>query len=60
MPVQERPALDIETTVLIVGSGFSGIQLAGNLKKAGINDFKIMDRSGDFGGTCGFSGVVRA
>ncbi|KAI9005115.1 putative monooxygenase [Hyaloraphidium curvatum] len=47
----ERPALDIQTTVLIVGGGFSGIQVAGNLKKAGITDFKIMDRAGDFGGT---------
>lgn len=47
----ERPALDIETTVLVVGGGFSGIQVAGNLKKAGINDFKIMERGGDFGGT---------
>ncbi len=50
----EREVLDIETTVLILGGGFSGINTARQLKEAGVTDFKIMDTSADFGGTCWF------
>ena len=51
VPRIERPPVNLETTVLVIGTGFSGIQIGGQLKKAGV-DFKIMDRAGDFGGTC--------
>ncbi|KAI9025489.1 cyclohexanone monooxygenase [Hyaloraphidium curvatum] len=46
-----REALNIETTAVILGSGFSGIQMAAQLVARGITDFKIIDRAGDFGGT---------
>jgi cation diffusion facilitator CzcD-associated flavoprotein CzcO len=37
--------------VVIVGSGFSGIGMAVHLKRAGIDDFVILERAGDVGGT---------
>jgi heterodisulfide reductase subunit A-like polyferredoxin len=43
--------LNIETTVLILGSGFSGLVQAAKLKDAGVNDLKIIDKASDFGGT---------
>ena len=42
---------DKETNVLIVGGGFSGMATAVALQKEGINDFHIIDRGHDFGGT---------
>ncbi|KAJ3337834.1 hypothetical protein HDU93_000453 [Gonapodya sp. JEL0774] len=50
-PRRERAPMDIKTTVVLVGSGFSGIQMGAKLKTAGISDFKIIDRASDFGGT---------
>ncbi|KAI9002897.1 putative monooxygenase [Hyaloraphidium curvatum] len=50
-PLKEREPMKIETTVLITGAGFSGIQLGAKLKQAGIEDFKILDAAGNFGGT---------
>jgi hypothetical protein len=47
----EREPLDIETDFLVLGAGFGGLCLAAELKKAGITDFKILDKAGDFGGT---------
>jgi cation diffusion facilitator CzcD-associated flavoprotein CzcO len=37
--------------VAIVGSGFAGIGLAIRLKEAGIEDFVVLERAGDVGGT---------
>jgi cation diffusion facilitator CzcD-associated flavoprotein CzcO len=37
--------------VAIVGSGFSGLGMAVKLKQAGIDDFVILERAGDLGGT---------
>ena len=37
--------------VAIIGSGFSGLGLAVKLKQAGIDDFIILERAGDLGGT---------
>ena len=42
---------DKETNVLIIGGGFSGMATAVALQKEGINDFHIIDRGHDFGGT---------
>ena len=44
-------AFDEETNVLIIGGGFSGMATAVALQKEGINDFRIIDRGHDFGGT---------
>jgi cation diffusion facilitator CzcD-associated flavoprotein CzcO len=37
--------------VAIAGAGFSGLGLAMALKKAGLDDFVILERAGDLGGT---------
>lgn len=42
---------DKELDVLIIGSGFSGIGTAINLKNRGVANFKIVDKGKDFGGT---------
>src|ERR671931_100084 len=39
------------TRVAIVGSGFSGLGAAIRLKQEGENDFVILERAGDLGGT---------
>jgi hypothetical protein len=51
VPRKERDVLDIETDFLVLGGGFGGLSLAAELVKAGVNNFKIMDKAGDFGGT---------
>ncbi|MBJ8344448.1 NAD(P)/FAD-dependent oxidoreductase [Antrihabitans sp. YC2-6] len=39
------------TDVLIVGSGFSGLGMAMQLRKAGLDDFLIIEKASDIGGT---------
>lgn len=40
-----------ETSVVIVGTGFSGLGMAIKLKQAGIDDFIVLEKSADLGGT---------
>lgn len=49
--------MKFETTVLVLGGGFSGITTAAKLKDAGITDFKVIDKAGDWGGNCGFLAI---
>lgn len=44
-----RDALDAR--VLIIGTGFSGLGMAINLKEAGIEDFIVLEKADDVGGT---------
>ena len=37
--------------ILIVGSGFGGLGMAIRLKQQGIDDFKIIERATEVGGT---------
>ena len=47
----ERAPVDAEFEVLIIGGGFGG-QLAGaRLREAGVEDIRIVEKGGDFGGT---------
>ncbi len=46
----ERPALDEETDVLVIGAGLGGLQAAITLTKHGVTDIRIIDIAGDFGG----------
>ncbi|RFU28566.1 hypothetical protein B7463_g7784, partial [Scytalidium lignicola] len=46
-----RDSVDQEVEYLIIGAGYSGMLLAVRLYEAGIKDIKIIDKSGDFGGT---------
>ena len=42
---------DVDFEVVIVGSGFSGLGAAIELKRRGIHDFVILERADDLGGT---------
>jgi cation diffusion facilitator CzcD-associated flavoprotein CzcO len=42
---------DVETTVAIIGSGFSGLCMAIQLSRRGRDDFLILEKSHDIGGT---------
>ncbi len=46
-----RDAIVEEVDVVIVGGGFGGMIEAANLTKAGITNFRIIEKAGDFGGT---------
>ena len=46
-----REPLSETVEVLIVGGGFGGQLAAARLKQAGISDFRILEKAGDFGGT---------
>jgi len=51
MPVAPRAALSDAVEVLIIGGGFSGLITAARLRQAGIEDVRIIERAGDFGGS---------
>ncbi len=40
-----------EHDVIVVGAGFSGIGMAARLRSMGIDDFVVLDRGNDLGGT---------
>ncbi len=40
-----------EHSVVIVGAGFSGIGMAARLRAMGVDDFVVLDRGNDLGGT---------
>ncbi|OHU21547.1 hypothetical protein BKG76_13070 [Mycobacteroides franklinii] len=46
----DRP-VDLETTIAIIGSGFSGLGMAIQLRKRGDEDFLIFEKASDIGGT---------
>ena len=46
-----RPALHEELDAVIVGGGFGGQLAAVRLQEAGITNFRIIEKAGDFGGT---------
>lgn len=41
----------IDVRVAVVGSGFAGLGMAVSLKRAGIEDFVVLERADDLGGT---------
>ena len=46
-----RDAVIEDVDVVIVGGGFGGMIEAANLTKAGVTNFRIVEKAGDFGGT---------
>ncbi|MBL8775501.1 MAG: NAD(P)/FAD-dependent oxidoreductase [Acidimicrobiales bacterium] len=46
-----REPVDEEHEVLVVGGGFAGMLTTINLKAHGVEDIRIIDKAGDFGGT---------
>src|SRR6516165_2009214 len=47
--VEREPLFD-EVTVALIGGGFSGLCVGARLKQAGIEDVRIIEVGGDFGG----------
>jgi cyclohexanone monooxygenase len=47
----KRDAIEEEVEVVIIGGGFGGMLAAARLHDAGITDFRIIEKGGDFGGT---------
>ena len=47
----ERPALDEDVDVLVVGGGFGGLLTAARLREAGVKHVRIVESGSDFGGT---------
>ena len=50
-PVVEREPKTDHVTVAFIGGGFAGLVTGARLKEAGIDDVRIIDKAGDFGGT---------
>ena len=46
-----RAPLTDEVDVLVVGGGFGGMLAAARLREAGVQDIRIIEKGGDFGGT---------
>lgn len=47
----QRDAVIEEVEVGIVGGGFGGMLVAARLREQGVNNFRIIEKGGDFGGT---------
>lgn len=50
-PAFERPAVEAECEVLIIGGGFAGLLAAARLREQGIDDIRLIEKGADFGGT---------
>jgi cation diffusion facilitator CzcD-associated flavoprotein CzcO len=51
VPLVEREPFTDEVTVAFIGGGFAGLVTGARLKQAGIDDVRIIEKGGDFGGT---------
>ena len=47
----EKSPENLITEVVIIGGGFGGILAASRLRMSGVDDFKIIEKGGNFGGT---------
>jgi cyclohexanone monooxygenase len=50
-PSFTRAAIDEDIEVVVIGGGFSGLLAGARLREAGLDDFRIVEAGGDFGGT---------
>src|SRR4051794_33120830 len=50
-PYVERPPKTDHVTVACIGGRFAGLVTGARLKEAGVDDVRIIDKGGDFGGT---------
>ena len=50
-PPVQRPALDDECEILVIGAGFAALLLWYKLRAAGFSDVRICEKGGDVGGT---------
>jgi cyclohexanone monooxygenase len=49
-PIVRDPLTD-EVEVVIIGGGFGGLLAGARLREAGVNDIRVIEKGGDFGGT---------
>ena len=49
-PVADRAPIDEDIEVAVLGGGFAGLLSGAYLKKAGVQDVRVIDMAGDFGG----------
>lgn len=49
-PVTPRDPIAAEIDVAVLGGGFAGLLAAAHLKKAGVEDVRVIELGGDFGG----------
>ena len=47
----ERAPLHDEVTVAVIGGGFAGLIAGARLRQAGVDDIRIIEKGGGFGGT---------
>ncbi|WP_049563758.1 flavin-containing monooxygenase [Nonomuraea sp. SBT364] len=50
-PLAEREPKRDHVTVAFIGGGFAGLVTGARLKEAGVDDVRIVEKGGDFGGT---------
>jgi cation diffusion facilitator CzcD-associated flavoprotein CzcO len=50
-PYVERPPVQDETDVVVVGGGIAGVLVGAELRKRGVERFRIIDQAGGIGGT---------
>jgi cation diffusion facilitator CzcD-associated flavoprotein CzcO len=50
-PTPPAPALPAHVAVAVIGSGFAGLGMAIRLKEVGVDDFVVLERADDVGGT---------
>jgi len=50
-PIVERAPKTDHVTVAFIGGGFAGLVTGARLKEAGVDDVRIIEKGGDFGGT---------
>jgi len=49
-PIQRKPLIDT-VEVVVIGGGFGGLLAGARLREAGVEDIRIIEKGGDFGGT---------
>ncbi|MCX7864506.1 MAG: NAD(P)/FAD-dependent oxidoreductase [Novosphingobium sp.] len=50
LPLIERDPVSQDFEVMILGGGFSGVMMGYYLRQAGLDDFRVVEHAGDFGG----------
>jgi len=50
-PFKERESKTDHVTFAFIGGGFAGLVVGAKLKQAGVDDVRIIEKGGDFGGT---------
>ena len=49
-PIERAPLTD-DTDVIVIGGGFGGLLTGARLREQGVDDIRIIEKGGDFGGT---------